>query len=157
VRVSGRLFAAILVGLAMLVLAPATTADPYSPTDMQYLAALHHGGLCCPEQSDMPISLADPVSEISNGHKIAKVMGESNNIYGNETYAGFKTVANTIFKNSRTNSDLQPLNSLQSGEVVLISVHYYGGQALECALIKDMGDDAGYWYGRPKAIAPYCY
>jgi hypothetical protein len=33
---------------------------------------------------------------------------------------------------------------------------FAGGPALECALIKDMGDDAGYWYGRPRAVAPYC-
>ncbi|WP_156768060.1 DUF732 domain-containing protein [Mycobacterium sp. E1386] len=142
---------------AVLALASTAAADPVSSTDTDYLAALHHGGLCCPEQSDMPISFADPASEISNGHTIARVMGESNNAYGNETYAGFKTLSTTIFKNSHTNSDLRPLNTLQSGEVVLIAVHYYGGQALECALIKDMGDEAGYWYGRPKAVAPYCY
>lgn len=125
--------------------------------DDAYLAALHHGGLCCPEQLDLPISYGDPATEISDAHWIANTMRESDTpIGGNETYAGFKTLSHTIYKNSNGPGKLHPLNPFQSGEMVVVATHYYAGPAIECALIKQMGDDANYWYGRPRAVAPNC-
>ena len=57
--------------------------------DDAYLAALNHGGLCCPQQLDMPISYADPPIEISDGHWIANTMKESDTtVTGNETSRG---------------------------------------------------------------------
>jgi ornithine decarboxylase len=75
---------------------------------------------------------------------------------GNETYAGFKTLSNTIYKNTNSPGNLHALDPFQSGELVVIATHYYAEPAIECALIKQMGDDANYWYGRPRAIAPDC-
>jgi hypothetical protein len=50
-------------GLAALpMVVPSAMADS---NDDAYLAALNHGGLCCPQQLDMPISYADPAIEIS--------------------------------------------------------------------------------------------
>jgi hypothetical protein len=145
-----RLIAALAAFAALLVLAPATTADPYSATDMQYLAALQHGGLCCPEQADMPISYADPTTEISDGHWIANTVKEGDNAYGNETYQQFEGLRSTILKNSNSPGHAHPLNSFQAGELIVIAVHYYAGPAVECALMKAMGGamgEAPYWYG----------
>jgi hypothetical protein len=86
-----KLFAAILVGLAaLLVLAPTTTTDPYSTTDMQYLAALHHGSLCCPQQADMPIPYDSPDNAIALGKALAIDMK------ANPTYAQFQNLARNI-------------------------------------------------------------
>jgi hypothetical protein len=139
---------------AQFLVVPQAMADS---NDDAYLAALNHGGLCCPEQLDMPISYTEPATEISDGHWIANTMRESDTaIGGNETYAGFKTLSHTVYKNSNSPGKLHPLNPFQSGEMVVIAVHYYSGPAIECALIKQMGEDANYWYGRPKAVAPDC-
>jgi hypothetical protein len=63
----------------------------YPTTDTQYLAAVNHGGLCCPEQLDMPINYAEPATEISDGNWTANTMRESDTaIGGNETYAGLR-------------------------------------------------------------------
>jgi len=57
--------------------------------DDAYLAALNHGGLCCPQQLDMLISYTDPPIEISDGHWIANTMKESDTtVTGNETSRG---------------------------------------------------------------------
>lgn len=139
--VRGKLFAAILVGLAvLLVLAPATTADPYSTTDMQYLAALHHGGICCPQQADTPIPYDSPDNAIALGKAVAIDMK------ANPTYAGFQNLARNIVNDLGSHR----LNGFQSGELIVLAVHYYAGPAVECALMKDMGGamgEAPYWYG----------
>jgi hypothetical protein len=129
-------FAVVLVGLttlaAQLLVVPSAWADS---NDDAYLAALQHGGLCCPEQLDIPISYADPASEISDGHWIANTMRESDTaIGGNETYAGFKTLGNTIYKNTNSPGKLHALNPFQSGELVVIATHYYAGPAIEWGL-----------------------
>jgi hypothetical protein len=61
----------LLAALAALAALPLVvpSAMAYSNDDA-YLAALNHGGLCCPQQLDMPISYADPAIEISDGHWI---------------------------------------------------------------------------------------
>jgi hypothetical protein len=142
---------AVLTALAAQSLGvPRAVADP---NDGAYLAALNHGGLCCPEQVDTPISYADPTTEISDAQWISTTMRETASS-GNDTYAGFKVLSHTIFRNSNSPGKVRPLNPFQSGELVVIAVHYYAGSAIECALIKQMVGDANYWYGRPKAIAP---
>ena len=94
----------------------------YPTTDTQYLAAVNHGGLCCPEQLDMPINYAEPVTEIRDGHWTANTMRESDTaIGGNETYAGFKTLTHTIYKNTNSPGKLHPLNGFQAGELVVIA------------------------------------
>ena len=81
---------AILVGLvALLVLAPATTADPYSTTDMQYLAALHHGGICCRSRPTPRSRYDSPGNAIALGKAVAIDMK------ANPTYAGFQNLART--------------------------------------------------------------
>jgi hypothetical protein len=108
--------------------------------DDAYLAALNHGGLCCPEQLDMPISYADPPIEISDGHWIANTTKESDTtVTGNENHVTFEGLRTTIYKNSNSPGHLHPLNTYQSGELIAIAVHYYAGPAVECALMKDMG------------------
>jgi hypothetical protein len=139
----------VLAALAALALGmPPAMADS---NDDAYLAALHHGGLCCQEQADMPISYADPSSEISDGHWIANTMKESDTtVTGNETHVAFEGLRTTIYKNSNSPGHLHPLNTFQSGELIVIAVHYYAGPAVECALMKDMGGamgEAPYWYG----------
>jgi hypothetical protein len=143
------LLTAAFVGVAAG--APAATADP---NDDAHLAALHHGGLCCPEQMDLPISYSDPSSEISDGHWLANTMKES--VTAQDAYPGFKTLANTILRTANNSTKFHPLTPLQSGELVLIATHYYGAPGVECALVGDMGGEAGYWYGRPGTIAPGC-
>jgi hypothetical protein len=131
----------MLVGVAaLLVRAPATTADPYSTTDMQYLAQLHHGGICCPQQMDTPIPYATPDSAIASGKAIAVDMT------ANPTHAEFQNLRSNI------SNDLgaRRLNPFESGELVIIATHYYAGPAVECALMKAMGGamgEAPYWYG----------
>jgi hypothetical protein len=137
----------VLAALAALPLVvPSAMADS---NDDAYLAALNHGGLCCAQQLDTPISYADPAAEISDGHWIATTMRESATD-AISTNNGFATLRSTIYKNSNSPGHLHPLNTFQSGPLIVIAVHYYAGPAVECALMKAMGGamgEAPYWYG----------
>ncbi len=140
-----RVLAALAAVVALLVLAPAGTADPYTSTDMQYLAALHHGGLCCANQPDSPIWYETPDKAINTGHSVADAMTRT------PTYDEFSTLRNYLYNSSQTPGFYShPLDSFQSGEIVVVAVHYYSGLAVECALMKAMGGAMGqapYWYG----------
>ena len=149
-RFGGRLYpvrvlAALAAVAALLVLAPAATADPYTSTDVQYLGALNHGGLCCPQQTDTPIWFETPVKAINTGHMVADAMKRT------PTYDEFRVLRDYLYNSSQTPGFYShPLNSFQSGEIVVVAVHYYAGAAVECALMKQMGGamgEAPYWYG----------
>lgn len=112
----------VSVGRFQVDACPMYRVTLYPTTDTQYLAAVNHGGLCCPEQLDMPINYAEPATEISDGHWTANTMRESDTaIGGNETYAGFKTLTHTIYKNTNSPGKLHPLNGFQAGELVVIA------------------------------------
>lgn len=50
---------------------PSHNRRPLFGYDTQYLAALHHGGLCCPQQADTPIPYDSPDSAIALGKALA--------------------------------------------------------------------------------------
>jgi len=62
----------------------------------------------------------------------------------------FEGLRTTIY-NSNGPGHLHPLNTFQSGELIVIAVHYYAGPAVECALMKDMG---GRYGGGPVLVRP---
>jgi hypothetical protein len=129
---------AVLFAALAVITAGRASADPAS--DQQYLAALHHGGLCCQQQTDSPIPYASPESAIALGKALATDMKN------NPTYAAFKNLRGNI------SHDLgaRQLNNFESGELIVIAVHYYAGAPTECQLMKQMGGAAGeapYWYG----------
>jgi hypothetical protein len=140
------LYIAVLLAGAFtfaLLTPPPATADPFTPTDIQYLASLNHGGLCCPEQLDTPVWYATPAEAIYVGHRIAKAMT------ANPTYAQFQTLRNQLGVASRS-AGQRPLDGFEAGQVVVIAVHYYAGPEIECQLMKEMGGAVGeapYWYG----------
>ena len=147
-KIATKHFAAILVGLAtLLVMAAAAHADPYSTTDRQFLAALQHGGLCCPQQPDTPIWHETPIRAINTGHQMAESMAST------PTYQEFQLLRSFLYETSRSGSDFWshgPLNSFEAGEFIVVAVHYYAGPAVECQLMKAMGGamgEAPYWYG----------
>ena len=109
----GERAAATLVGLAAaLVLAVPAGAEPYSPTDRQYLAALQHGGLCCPSQLDTPIRYPSAELAIKAGRGLAAQMA------ANPMYAKFHQLRSHVHNTVN-------LNSFDSGQLVIIAVHYY--------------------------------
>ncbi|OBI29841.1 hypothetical protein [Mycolicibacter sinensis] len=143
IAIRGLALAAMLI-TGLLTPAGAATADPLTQTDRQYLASLNHGGLCCPNQIDVPspILKAGSSRAITTGRQIGTAMA------ANPTYANFQNWRN-IVGNWAQEAGLY-LNGQQAGQVVIIATHYYGGAAAECSLMKEMGGAMGegpYWYG----------
>lgn len=134
----------ILLTVGMLAVPTTATADPLTRTDRNYLASLHHGGLCCPNQTDVPnpILRATTSDVIDVGHTIGKAMS------ANPTYDNFRKLQYAVQMGADKNGIY--LNSHQTGQVVIIATHHYGGAAAECSLMKAMGGamgEAPYWYG----------
>jgi hypothetical protein len=137
----------LLVELAaLLMLAPAANADPYTATDTLFLAALNHGGLCCAQQADTPIWYETPIKAINTGHQMAESMART------PTYQQFSLQKSFLYEQSHSNSPFwtRPMNRYDVGEFIVVAVHYYASPAVECALMKQMGGAIGaapYWYG----------
>lgn len=144
ITVKGRVSAATaaLAALAaILVSSPPVSADPSSSTDIQYLRALNHGGVCCQWQPDVPIWHASADEAIDLGHVIAQGMT------ANPTYEMFNNYRAAMARDSRKHGT-RPLDSFETGEVVVVAVRYYAPLSVEHQLISSMGDGAGYWYGQ---------
>jgi hypothetical protein len=108
----------ILVCLVpLLMLAPVAAGQPFSATDRQYLAALNHGGLCCPQQADTPVWYESPALAVNTGKQIAEAMAS------NPTYQQFNLMKGWMYESSR-NRGVHPLNAFESGQIVVIAVHY---------------------------------
>ena len=116
-----RTLAALAAPAVLLVLAPFATAD--NATDNQYLAALHHGGLCCPAQPDTPIRFEPPIMAINTGKMIGQGMTQT------LTYNEFQLLKGLMYEGSRDRS-VHPLNAFQSGEIVVVAMYYYAGPAV---------------------------
>ena len=137
---SVRVLAALASIAALVLAAPVATADQ---TDLQYLAALRHGGLCCASQPDTPIWYSTPADAIDVGHKLANAMT------ANPTYAEFQNLRAALGTASSSPGQHR-LNGFEEGEIIVVAAHYYASPAVECALMKQMGGamgEAPYWYG----------
>jgi hypothetical protein len=134
---SVRVLASLAAVAAVLMLAPAATADPYTSTDYQYLAALNHGSICCPLQQDMPIWNGPPDDAIRVGHRTAEAITAYN------TYQTFRGLS--------ANLDQSLCVLRAGGEMVVLAIHYYAPHSVEKTFINDtLGGpwgEASYWYG----------
>jgi hypothetical protein len=120
---------------------PAVIADPYSSTDVQYLAALRHGSTCCPNQGDTPVWYSTPEEAIDVGKKAAAAMTS------NPTYDEFTYFSNLIMNASRA-SGRHPMNYYEAGMVVLLGMRYYAAPSVECQFRSNLYDDnQAYLYG----------
>jgi hypothetical protein len=145
-KTMGRMLRGIVLLMAgMVIISPATAAaDPLTQTDRQYLASLQHGGLCCPDQSDIPnpILKVSPAVVVGLGGRIGADMKAT------PTYANFQRWRSLI--DTAAKKDGLYLDPHEAGKVVIIATHFYGGAAAECSLMKEMGGamgEAPYWYG----------
>lgn len=132
-----------VLALALVVPQSVATAQPFTATDKQYLAALKHGGLCCPNQSDSPVWYESPILAVNTGKYVAELFAEE------PTYQQFTLMQGLVYEGSHGRG-VRPLNSQQAGQVVIIAIRYYAGLAAECQLMKEMGGamgEAPYWYG----------
>jgi hypothetical protein len=138
--VVGLAVAALLAAVVVLLGAertPSSIRIEAASTDGQYLGALSHGGICCSSQRDVVIWHGTPADAISLGHSIAKAMVD------NPTYAEFNALRAQL-AGYRT----AQLNGFETGELIVVAVHYYAPRSLETTLINDvLGTEAGYWYG----------
>ena len=138
----------ILAALAaLLVFAPpgAVAAQPFTQTDLDFLAALSHGGLCCPQQPDSPIWHDTAMAAVNRGRDFAYAFA------ANPTYQNFQTMKSDLYWLSRAPNN-HPMDTFSAGEFLVVAVHYYAGPAVECNLMTEMGGAAGeasYWYGPP--------
>lgn len=144
VRTAVSIFA---TGIILLVAAPAAHSEPFSQTDKQFLAALQHGGLCCPQQPDTPIWHETPIKAVNTGKQVADTIAY------NPTYQMFSLQKDALYEQSRSSAGTfwtRPLSAFEAGEFIVVAVHYYAGAAVECQLMKAMGGamgEAPYWYG----------
>jgi hypothetical protein len=127
--------------------APAAPMPPVDnpANDSNFLAALHHGGICCSSQRDSPIWQGSPDQAISLGRKLASEMT------ANPTYPQFQSLRAEV-----ANAAGVDMNGFETGEMIVLAIHYYAPHSVEKTFINDaLGGDAGeagYWYG-PEARA----
>ncbi|BBZ14778.1 DUF732 domain-containing protein [Mycobacterium branderi] len=135
--------AALGAAFGLALAQPVATAQPFSATDKQYLAALRHGGLCCPNQPDVPVWYESPELAINTGKLVAESFARA------PTYQQFKLLQGVVGEQS-LNRGAHPLDFHEAGKVVIIAIRYYAGLDAECKLMKQMGGamgEAPYWYG----------
>ncbi len=136
--VLGVLFSAIVVSPSAI-----SSADS---TDQQFLAALQHGTLCCPNQRDRPIPYASPAGIIKLAKGSATSMASAQAM-GVSEYSLFNTMR---FNMADTDLGGFSWSPFTAGSFITIAVHYYAPREVELRLKKRMGcygGEAGYWYG----------
>jgi len=143
-----------IIAAAALIIVVALTGAANANADSideAYLAALHHGGLCCQNQPDTPIPYPSAEAAVRVGKGIAVRMSRSTD------------PAYTFGWIQDDNNRRLGLNSFDAGEIIVVALHFYA-PATECALIKGMGGSHGsanYWYGPSDyrgnmVVAPNC-
>jgi hypothetical protein len=106
---------------------------------------LNHGGICCSAQPDTPIWKGTPDQAINLGHTLATEMT------ANPTYPQFQSLRAKL-----ANVAGVPMNGYETGEMIVLAIHYYAPHSVEKTFIDDAlggeAGEAGYWYG-PEARA----